>query len=70
MAAFLAFMVGVMPEMGRFGILMAIGIFYSLVFSIFGLPALLVIEEKIIYYFKSRLNFGIEGELHLEKNKK
>jgi predicted RND superfamily exporter protein len=69
MAAFLAFMVGVMPEMGRFGILMAIGIFYSLVFSIFGLPALLVIEEKIIYYFKSKVNFGIEGELHLEENR-
>lgn len=70
MAAFLAFMVGVMPEMGRFGILMAIGIFYSLVFSLFGLPALLVIEEKIIYLIKSKFRFGIEGELHLEENKK
>jgi len=68
--AFLTFIVGVMPEMGRFGILMAIGIIYSLFFSIFGLPALLVIEEKIIYYFKNKLRFGIENEFHLEKNKK
>lgn len=70
MAAFLAFMVGVMPEMGRFGILMAIGIFYSLVFSIFGLPALLVIEERIIYFVKSKFSFGIENEFVLDEVKK
>lgn len=64
-AAFLAFLSGAMPEMGRFGILMAIGITYSLVFSLFGLPALLVLEEKIIYAIKNKMNFGIEGELHL-----
>jgi len=68
--AFLTFLVGVMPEMGRFGILMAIGITYSLIFSIFGLPALLIIEEKIIYYLKNKLNFGIDKEFHLEDNKK
>ena len=68
--AFLAFLVGVMPEMGRFGLLMAIGIFYSLVFSLFGLPALLVIEEKIIYAIKDKAKFGIEREFHLEENKK
>lgn len=69
-AAFLAFLVGAMPEMGRFGILMSIGIGYSLIFSLFGLPALLVIEEKGIYYLKKKLRFGVEGELHLEKQRK
>ncbi len=68
-SAFLAFLFGVMPEMGRFGLLMAIGITYSLIFSIFGLPALLVVEEKIIYYIKRNFTFGIEHEFHLEENK-
>ena len=54
-----------MPEMGRFGILMAIGIAYALVFSLFGLPALLVLEEKFIYWLKTRLKFGVEGEFVL-----
>lgn len=67
-AAFLAFLAGQMPEMGRFGILMAIGIAYSLIFSLFGLPALLIIEEKLIYKYKDRFNFGIEGEFHLKKD--
>lgn len=69
-AAFLAFLSGQMPEMGRFGILMAIGIGYSLLFSLFGLPALLIIEEKFIYKMKRKMKFGVEGELHLEGNKK
>ena len=64
--AFLAFFVGVMPEMGRFGLLMAIGIFYSLTFSIFGLPALLILEEKLLYRFKKKSRFGIEHEYHIE----
>jgi len=68
--AFLAFLFGAMPEMGRFGILMAIGIFYSLIFSIFGLPALLIIEERIIYYIKRKIKFGIDDELHLEGGQK
>ena len=68
-AAFLAFLSGAMPEMGRFGILMAIGIIYSLIFSLAGLPALLVLEEKGIDYLKRKMKFGVEGELHLEKNK-
>jgi predicted RND superfamily exporter protein len=66
-AAFLAFLSGAMPEMGRFGMLMAIGISYALIFSLAGLPALLVLEEKIIYYLKKKMRFGVEGELHLEK---
>lgn len=65
-AAFLAFLSGAMPEMGRFGILMAIGIGYALFFSLFGLPALLVIEEKIIYWLKDKVRFGVERELYLE----
>jgi hypothetical protein len=65
-AAFLAFLSGAMPEMGRFGILMAIGIGYALFFSLFGLPALLIIEERVIYWLKKKMRFGIEGELHLE----
>lgn len=68
--AFLAFITGAMPEMGRFGILMAIGISYALIFSLFGLPALLILEEKVIYYLKNKARFGVEGELHLEVNKK
>lgn len=66
--AFLAFLVGVMPEMGRFGILMAIGISYSLVFSVFGLPALLVIEEKVIGFLKRKMRFGVEGEYKLARD--
>ncbi|MDH3353181.1 MAG: MMPL family transporter, partial [Nanoarchaeota archaeon] len=69
-AAFLAFLVGAMPEMGRFGILMAIGITYSLIFSLVGLPALLVLEERFIYLMKKKAKFGVEGELHLEGGKK
>lgn len=65
MSAFIAFLVGRMPEMGRFGILMVIGVGYSLIFSVFGLPALLVLEEKIIYKIKNKLKFGVEGELSL-----
>ncbi|MGM5484834.1 MAG: MMPL family transporter [Nanobdellota archaeon] len=68
-SAFLAFLIGVMPEMGRFGVLMAIGIGYSLVFSLFGLPALLVVEERLIYWLKKRLKFGVEGELRLATDK-
>lgn len=47
LVAFIAFVFGTMPEMGRFGILMFIGIVYSMTLSIFGLPAVLVLEEKI-----------------------
>jgi len=65
--AFLAFLVGAMPEMGRFGMLMAIGIAYSLLFSLFGLPALLIIEEKCVAYVRRRIRFGVEGELKLRK---
>ena len=52
LAAFIAFYFGQMPEMGRFGLLMVIGIFYTMVLSIFGLPALMVLEEKIRLWLK------------------
>jgi len=68
-SAFLAFLIGKMPEMGRFGILMVIGVSYSLFFTVFGLPALLVIEEKIIYYIKQKMRFGIEEEFKLVTEK-
>ena len=67
-AAFLAFLFGQMPEMGRFGLLMTIGIVYSLIFSIFALPSLLVIEEKLIYFIKDHMRFGVDNEMHLELN--
>lgn len=68
--AFLAFFAGVMPEMGSFGLLMAIGIFYALTFSIVGLPALLIVEERILYFIKEKARFGIDKEYHLEGGEK
>ncbi|MFT4250418.1 MAG: MMPL family transporter [Candidatus Woesearchaeota archaeon] len=68
-AAFLSFLVGVMPEMGRFGILMALGIFYALVLTLMALPALLVLEERLIAYFSKKARFGIEGEYKLVEDK-
>lgn len=63
--AFLAFLFGQMPEMNRFGLLMAIGVSAAFVLSIFGLPALLIIEEKIIHRMRKRMRFGVEGEYTL-----
>ncbi|MCF7871657.1 MMPL family transporter [Candidatus Woesearchaeota archaeon] len=63
--AFLAFLLGAMPEMNRFGLLMAIGVSSAFILSIFGLPSLLIIEEKIIHAIRKKLHFGIEGEYQL-----
>ena len=60
LAAFFAFLFGNMPEMGRFGTLMIIGISYSLFFTIIGLPALLVIEEKLVGFYKKRLRRALD----------
>lgn len=69
--AFLTFTLGQMPEMGRFGLLMAMGVTLAFILSVVGLPALFIIEEKIIYWAKDRMHFGIEGELVLtDANKK
>src|SRR3989338_8569259 len=55
LTAFFAFLFGKMPEMGRFGTLMIIGIAYALFFTIIGLPALLVIEEKLVDLYKKKI---------------
>src|SRR3989338_8226879 len=57
LAAFFAFLFGTMPEMGRFGALMIIGISYSLVFTIIGLPAMLVAEEKLVAFYKNKKHY-------------
>ncbi len=67
--AFLAFLFGNMPEMNRFGLLMAIGVSSAFILSIVGLPALLVIEERIIHLITKKLHFGIEGEFMLYEEK-
>jgi len=64
-AAFLAFLFGKMPEMNRFGLLMAIGVSSAFILAIFGLPALLIIEEKIIHLLSRKLKFGVDGEFVL-----
>jgi predicted RND superfamily exporter protein len=64
--AFLTFLLGDMPEMGRFGLLMGMGVTLAFILSVIGLPALFIVEERIIYWVKSRLRFGVEKELHLE----
>jgi len=56
-----------MPEMGRFGLLMTIGVSLAFFLSVVGLPALFIIEEKIIYYGKRKMHFGIEKEFVLAK---
>jgi hypothetical protein len=47
-SAFMAFLVGKMPEMHRFGIIMSIGIGYALLFSFLLLPSVFVLEEKVM----------------------
>jgi hypothetical protein len=47
-SAFMAFLVGKMPEMHRFGITMSIGIGYALLFSFLLLPSVFVLEERMM----------------------
>ena len=62
LAAFFAFLFGTMPEMGRFGTLMMIGISFSLFFTIIGLPAMLVAEEKLVAFYKNNKRyFGVKN---------
>ena len=63
--AFMSFMLGDMPEMGRFGLLMTIGVGIAFVLSVIGLPALFIIEEKVIYFARHHMRFGMEKELVL-----
>ncbi len=65
--AFLSFLIGDMPEMGRFGLLMTMGVNLAFILSVVGLPALFIIEEKIIYFVKGKAHFGIEKEFVLAK---
>ena len=60
LAAFFAFLFGKMPEMGRFGTLMIIGIAYALFFTIIGLPALLVIEEKLVVFYRKKIKKNLD----------
>ena len=62
LAAFFAFLFGKMPEMGRFGTLMIIGISYALFFTIIGLPALLVIEERLVDFYNKRIKKVVDGK--------
>lgn len=63
--AFLSFLIGEMPEMGRFGLLMTIGVTLAFILSVIGLPAFFIIEEKIIEWSRKHMRFGVEHELKL-----
>ncbi len=65
MLAFLAFLMGDMPEMQRFGILMTLGVGYSFLLSIGVLPALLILEERIFFTLRKHLHFGVDAEYFL-----
>jgi predicted RND superfamily exporter protein len=56
-SAFMAFMVGKMPEMHRFGLIMSLGIAYSVIFTILLLPAVFVIEENLMAKIRESLNW-------------
>jgi len=56
-SAFMAFLSGKMPEMHRFGLIMSIGIAYSLIFSFFLLPSVFVLEERLIEKIKKSINW-------------
>lgn len=47
-SAFMAFIVGKMPEMHRFGLIMSLGIGYAAMFTILLLPSVFVIEENLM----------------------
>jgi uncharacterized protein len=59
--AFLSFLAGTMPEMGRFGLLMTIGVSLAFLLSVIGLPAFFILEERFMRWIKSHLRFGIEN---------
>lgn len=54
-SAFLAFLVGVMPEMHRFGLIMAMGIGYALVLTFLLVPSIFILEEQIGAYAHAQL---------------
>ncbi|MFA6073612.1 MAG: MMPL family transporter [Candidatus Woesearchaeota archaeon] len=63
--AFLTFLIGDMPEMGRFGLLMTMGVGLAFILSVVGLPALFIVEEKLINYVKTNFKFGAKQEIVL-----
>lgn len=67
--AFLAFNVGKMPEMGKFGNLISLGIFFSLILTLTLLPILLIWEERIIYWLLPKIRLGIEHEFRFALTK-
>ena len=56
-SAFMAFLVGKMPEMHRFGLIMSIGIAYSLLFSFLLLPSVFVVEERLVEKFHESMQW-------------
>ena len=56
-SAFMAFLSGMMPEMHRFGLIMSIGIGYSLIFSFFLLPSVFVLEERLMHKIHESINW-------------
>ncbi len=56
-SAFMAFLVGAMPEMHRFGLTMSMGIGYAVLFTIFLLPAVFTLEEKLIRKIRSSITW-------------
>jgi predicted RND superfamily exporter protein len=56
-SAFLAFLVGEMPEMHRFGITMSLGITYALLFAFFLLPSVFVLEDRLIHEIRDSMDW-------------
>ncbi|MFB6144017.1 MAG: MMPL family transporter [Candidatus Nanohaloarchaea archaeon] len=59
-SAFLAFLVGMMPEMHRFGLIMSLGIGYAVMFTILLLPSVFVLEEKAMAKIHQSLSWREE----------
>lgn len=53
--AFLTFLLGKMPEMGRFGLLMGMGVSLAFLLSVIGLPALFIFEKKVVPLVKATI---------------
>lgn len=60
-SAFMAFLVGDMPEMHRFGLTMSMGIGYAVLFTVFFLPAVFTVEEELIGKIKESIGWRYNG---------
>lgn len=58
-SAFMAFLTGAMPEMHRFGLTMSLGIGYALLFSFVLLPAIFVLEERLMQQVHDALRWRV-----------